>query len=440
MWETALPGVSDVPGLFLVEPHIRFTKSRYPNANAETAQWGYASVLRDQYSLAAEAVSEWWKPPKGALPDFDFIDLSVPGNPSGAVKNDSTMDGYNTYSSGRGGVCNLWTGDSYWCSNNSAGGWAEVDQECAVSGQLQIPIGMTYDHRFEHDGKSLGERFGKWKSNVSGAWVHAWHSQSWALHVFEVDSMDSSNHSLNFGKGGQQGGRNWCRCDQCGYAGPWCTQHQSPPPKQVDTRLISGSWFIEGIREELDTGGEFHFDATDSKLYFMPNSTEHRAPEGEFTIPVLQRLVEITGSQETPVRDITISGVGFRDAATTLMEDWGAPSGGDWSIHRGAAVFLEGVEEISITNCTFQRLDGNAVFLSRYTRGVTIDNNEFAWIGNNAMATWGDTNGYDATEGKFPQRTLVSNNWIHELGIYEKQSSGWGQAKTAMTTLRNNGQ
>ena len=48
-------------------------------------------------------------------------------------------------------------------------------------------------------------------------------------------------------------GRNWCRCDQCGYAGKWCGQHQTPPVK--DTRLISGDWFVEGVLEELDIPG-----------------------------------------------------------------------------------------------------------------------------------------------------------------------------------------
>ena len=101
-------------------------------------------------------------------------------------------------------------------------------------------------------------------------------------------------------------------------------------------------------------------------------------------------------------------------------------------------MFIEGAENITIRNCTFRRLDGNAMFLSKYTKGVSIDNNEFSWIGDNAMATWGETDGFDATAGSYPQHTMVRNNWIHELGIYEKQSSAWGQAKTALSTLVNN--
>jgi hypothetical protein len=46
-------------------------------------------------------------------------------------------------------VCDNWdTSDgqqSYWCSNMSAGGWAEVDAEAVSAGQLGLPVGLTYN-------------------------------------------------------------------------------------------------------------------------------------------------------------------------------------------------------------------------------------------------------------------------------------------------------
>ena len=164
------------------------------------------------------------------------------------MKNDSTMDGYNLFASGSGGVCAyLWgsEADSYWCSNASAGGWAEVDQECAATGQLQIPVGFHVNATTE-----IGKRMSRWKS-PAGGFVHAWHSQSWAMHVFEMEkgeasSSSSGSVSVPFAKGGgRQGGRNWCRCDQCTYAGGWCRQNHNPPDNN-DTRLISGTFVVVG--------------------------------------------------------------------------------------------------------------------------------------------------------------------------------------------------
>mmetsp|Transcript_111 Transcript_111/g.256 ORF Transcript_111/g.256 Transcript_111/m.256 type:complete len:526 (+) Transcript_111:3-1580(+) len=249
------------------------------------------------------------------------------------------------------------------------------------------------------------------------------------------------------GSGGQ-GGRNWCRCDQCGYAAGWCGQHATPP-RDDDTRLIGGSWYIENVKAELDAPDEWYFDGDAGLLYLRPNrSSPGKRRQGPLPPPKypdlvashLDTLVRIVGSQAEPVSKITIRGIGFRDTASTYMREfeWGAPSGGDWALRRGGAVFVEGAEEVQISDCTFTRLDGNAIFLSRYTRNVSIVNNEFSFIGEGAMATWGETQKYDATGGDFPMYTLIKQNYIREIGIYEKQSSGWGQAKACASTITEN--
>jgi hypothetical protein len=76
--------------------------------------------------------------------------------------------------------------------------------------------------------------------------------------------------------------------------------------------------------------------------------------------------------------------------------------------------------------------------LSGYTRNATIQYSEFVWIGDSAMAGWGNTNGIDGTKGDFPQFTKLLYNLIHETGVYTKQSSGWFQSKTAQTLLKGN--
>ena len=35
-----------------------------------------------------------------------------------------------------------------------------------------------------------------------------------------------------------------------------------------DDRLISGDWFVEGVREELDVPGEYHYDSDTRMLYY----------------------------------------------------------------------------------------------------------------------------------------------------------------------------
>ena len=94
--------------------------------------------------------------------------------------------------------------------------------------------------------------------NPVGAVVAAWHSQTWFLNFFTVSGADNEAGTLSFSKGGSQGGRNWCRCNQCGYAAglwaghQWCgASAEFGGSLAKDDRLIGGSWMVENVYEEL---------------------------------------------------------------------------------------------------------------------------------------------------------------------------------------------
>jgi hypothetical protein len=170
------------------------------------------------------------------------------------------------------------------------------------------------------------------------------------------------------------------------------------------------------------------------------------------------------GSRKQPVTDVTVRGLGFRDSRYTYMEPWGVPSGGDcivagtltrgfphrvWmtsfrvsaaagSLHRGAALFIERTEGVTVESCIFQRLDGNGLQLSGYNRRSSVMRNEFAWIGDTAMSAWGYTDEEDGTGGDQPRGTRVQANICREVGIFELQSACWFQAKTAQTHIESN--
>jgi hypothetical protein len=83
-----------------------------------------------------------------------------------------------------------------------------------------------------------------------------------------------------------------------------------------------------------------------------------------------------------------------------------------------------------------------------YNRNLTLTNNEFAYIGDSAMAAWGDTSaalnangtatvpgghkvGPDGRSGEQPRGTVVRGNIAHDIGLWQKQSSMWFQAVCA---------
>jgi len=423
-----LRDINEIPSLFGVEPHVRFQRARWPNGNTERDQWGYASPLSGWVSIHASKVKNWTKPIPSTPPDFFFVDLRHDDNPTGFVKNDSMMRQYNMYSSGKGGVCDeMWDtsdGGSYWCGNASAGGWAEVDQRCAKLGRLELPVGIEF-----FPDSALSRKVASWKNVTAGpAIIHAWHSQSWFTNMWSVGHHDKAKNKLTFDKGGSQGGRSWCACNECGYAGSWCRKEEH------DERLISGTWYIENVLEELDQPGEFFFDKHAHVLKMIVNSSSLEGRHTlELVVPIHSNLISVKNAA-----NITLRNLSFRDTKFTFLEKHGVPSGGDWSFFKEAAVFLEDTKNVKIVDCKFKRLDGNGVLLYGRNRNTKIEGSEFAWLGESAMAAWGRTNEWDGRNGDQPRGTTIKNNVVREIGIYEKQSSAWFQAKACQTTISGN--
>jgi len=133
------------------------------------------------------------------------------------------------------------------------------------------------------------------------------------------------------------------------------------------------------------------------------------------------------------------------------------PSAGDWALDRNGALFLQGTENFKVQNSVFERLDGNGVMISGYNRNATIQDSDFSFIGGNAIASWGYTNetensgfpyytpntnypeaGVDGTDGNHPRYNQIMRNTAREVGLYEKQSSFYIQAKTAESMIQGN--
>ena len=114
--------------------------------------------------------------------------------------------------------------------------------------------------------------------------------------------------------------------------------------------------------------------------------------------------------------------------------------GGDWSFHRSAALHVQNSTNMHVHNCTFRRLNGNAFLLSGYNRYTYLQRSTFEYIGQNAAAAWGYTTNsyYNGTAGLQPRYTYIQQNFFHDIGIFQKQSAAWFQAKSALTFVEQN--
>jgi hypothetical protein len=191
--------------------------------------------------------------------------------------------------------------------------------------------------------------------------------------MFEVGETRSINGGvlqaeLNFSRGGFQGGE--------GVTG-------------------GEAWYIENVLEELDSAREWYFDAVSHTLYYAPNATadggvtstaESTPPRTGFVGTGLAVLINVSGSQAQPARGIVIDGITLRDASATYLAPHGLPSGGDWALQKQGAITLVGTEDVAIRNSLFTELDGNAVFIGGYHRGLRIESNEFYGIGDSVSS------------------------------------------------------
>ena len=372
------------------------TRARYPNIPG-------GIEVSCGYNCMIEGEKGTWTPPTPIekLPPVQYYTDKTPSH----TKNDTSGNWYHNYMIGINGRCAVYDPPvSYWCSEHPSGGgaFAFLTPSGVAIKQEDLP-NSPYD-------------------DPSDAQFFVWRPARWANWMFEIEHYDKNTNNFTFGHGGFQGARG---------------------------SKEGGDFFVENVMEELDYPGEFFYDKKQGYLYVYYNATSGTKPPTEdVVLPNLQILVNHTGTQWNPVKNVQHKGINYIASSYTYMNPHGVPSGGDWALDRYGALFLQGTEQVTFDGCKFDRLDGNGVFISGYNRNATIMNSDFSFIGGNSIASWGFTNetegdnhpqaGIDGTDGNHPRYTSVIGNTAREIGLYEKQSSFFVQAKTAQTLIKGN--
>eukprot|EP01049_Picozoa_sp_SAG25_P009166 SAG25_NODE_885_length_4932_cov_8.691082_3_plen_91_part_00 len=88
------------------------------------------------------------------------------------------------------------------------------------------------------------------------------------------------------------------------------------------------------VFSQLDYAEEYFVDSVNNELYLAINGSQ--VPPKQLGVVTLQNLLSIRGdgagpgSRPTePARNITVRGIGFRDAGYTYMNPHGNPGGGE---------------------------------------------------------------------------------------------------------------
>jgi len=168
-------------------------------------------------------------------------------------------------------------------------------------------------------------------------------------------------------------------------------------------------------------------------------------------------LVELQGTEENPVRHMTLDGFVYRHTARTFMETKEPLLRSDWTIYRGGAVLLTGTEDIAILDSTFDQVGGNAVFVSNYNRRVLIKGCHIFDAGASGVCFVGDPDAVrdplfeygqrndlskiDRTPGPksnhYPVDSVVEDCLIRGIGRVERQPAGVQISMARRITVRD---
>ncbi len=256
-------------------------------------------------------------------------------------------------------------------------------------------------------------RAARWK-DPTGGFIHALHSAEWG-----------GMHYVITGKGPD---------NQITYEGGW--QNNRPMGMHRERR------FVENIFEELDAPGEWFLDAKNSTLYFYPPAGLDLATATIEAVR-LRHLIEFRGTEQAPVRFLSLKGFTFRHAARTFMENKEPLVRSDWTTYRGGALFYNGTEDCLLEDCWIDQVGGNAVFVNNYNRRLTVRGCLIARAGANGVAFVGDRDAarvprdwkdksqtlanLDRTPGpknnNYPADCLVDDCLIYLTGRVEKQTA-----------------
>lgn len=201
--------------------------------------------------------------------------------------------------------------------------------------------------------------------------------------------------------------------------------------------------YVENIREELDSKGEWFLDEVENVLYYYPDD-----PTDLNTVlieaPVLDHLIEVEGTKTNPAQYIELEGLTFTHTNSTYMKTDEPLLRSDWTIYRGGTVLFTNAENCTISKSHFINLGGNGVFVNKYNLNIRIESNHFEQVGASAVAFVGNPdavrspsfqyyeytplNKLDREPGPktddYPSQCVVNDNLIHNIGRIEKQVAG----------------
>ena len=249
-------------------------------------------------------------------------------------------------------------------------------------------------------------------SNDATLFIFPWGPSSWGNLIYKIDSVNRTSNSIYLAYGGWQH-----NTLEFYYA--------------VDIR-DTNRFYVEGIREELDSVSEWFLDSeTGAVEWYPPQNIDLGTAES--AISSLDRLMHVQGCS-----NFRINGFNITHVAPTFLNEYEVLSMGDITVHKGGAIVVENCKSSIISNCTFDQVGGNAVCIRNENDGIEVKQSRFVGAGDNGVLIVGNRWTTVGTNYAYPRNCAVTDCTFNLMGRYGKQVTGVTVSNAHNITISHN--
>ena len=241
------------------------------------------------------------------------------------------------------------------------------------------------------------------------------------------------------------------------------SEHPWPAPWISKNNGNSAFHLNNGI-SMLNEAGEWYLDKKKAKIYYIPRTGENMA-SAKVTVPVLENLVEVKGTIDSPVSHFQFKGISFQysnwlrpsqqghvplQAGMYLLDAYklktpGTPNQASlenqaWVGRPRAAVEVNFANNTLFESCSFEHLSSTGLDFNKGTNHNIVKGNLFKDIGGNGIAL--GVFSEEAFEAHLPlnvkdEREICSNELIADNLITNVANEDWGCLGIAAGFIKN---
>jgi len=202
--------------------------------------------------------------------------------------------------------------------------------------------------------------------------------------------------------------------------------------------------YLENAVEMLDEPGEWYLNSKSGLLSYWPLEGQDMT-KARITAPRLERLIEIVGKPDQPVRNLHFRGISFEHTTWPLPEigyhgiqachyttGKSSPAGRRWHGAK-SAIFCQFVDRVSFTDGRIAHTGGSGIYFSQGSTNCEIIGNSIRDTSANGVMLAGPNN-----EKLAPKKNRICNNYVRNPGVEYFGACGIWVGFAQDTTIAHN--